>query len=557
VDRRDLGGTPSANDGGKWSQTLRAAVVFVSFGPAEAETVDREKRHATPRRAESSTLRAAIYTRVSTEEQAKEGLSLSRQEEVCRKAAREAGASFVAVFRGEGYTGTNAKRPALQALLSRLPEFDALYCYRVDRLCRPRRDRLMVMDACLEAGVAFHSVTERLDLDTIMGRAMVQVMGVFAQVEVETIRERVRDTLNHRATGLRLPVSRPAYGHVYPGENRPLHVNQAEADYVREVFGRYDAGQGLAEIAGYLNAEGAPRRDGGKSWNHSQVRRVLTNPIYTGKQRWKGTLLEGDHEALVDDDLFCRCGTRVERLKLTRPKGRRHSIAEVFRCGVCGGPAQRTGRGKRERNYHFYRCLDRVFLPEDQRHVPTRATAPKVEAVLRAYVEYLTGGEVWREAVESFAKRWAEEDDRGTLRQWRERVRELDADLAANLQAFRAGAIPLTVLQAENEPLRAAREELERRLRGTPAGPDYGDMLRRLESISPSGLVAALRQQPADAQVDFLRAIFALIELHPAPSRLPIRHSVPDLPPAVLVLPKYYRPPRGPGINVPDLLTSF
>jgi site-specific DNA recombinase len=144
-------------------------------------------------------VRACAYLRCSTSEQAEEGLSLEFQEAAVRKAAKQAGTVSLEVFCDAGYTGMKLKRPALQKLLTRLPEFDLLLVWRVDRLARPLRHRLELLDTCMDAGVAFRSCTENIDLDTIIGKAMVQMMGVFAELEVGQLRERVRAALAHRA----------------------------------------------------------------------------------------------------------------------------------------------------------------------------------------------------------------------------------------------------------------------------------------------------------------------------------------------------------------------
>jgi len=484
---------------------------------------------------------AAVYIRVSTEEQAREGLSLAMQEEACRRAALAAGALRVEVFRDEGFSGMSLDRPALQALLSRLEEFDALYIYRLDRLGRRLRQRLALLDALMEAGVALHSVTEHIDLDTIMGRAMVQIMAVMAEVEVETLRQRIRDALAHRALTLRLGSSRPAYGYDYHADGQPWTINPEEAAVVRQLFSRYASGETIVELARWLNAAGVPLKHQGKQWWPRTVWQILANPVYVGQFRWNGQLVPGRHEPLIEESLWQQVQDRLRLHTQIRPPGRRStSLSPFLRCGLCGAHICRSNSGGKTHEPGRYNCHASLSLPPGQRHESVSATARKVEEAIWRAVEWLTGEEVLTQALSRYGRGRSRHP---RLSVWRARVAEIDREVDYNLRAARAGAVDVEVLARANRPLLEEKQALLDRIAAEQARPQQERALRELGRRRMPEVIAELRQAPGDAQIGFLRRIFARGELYPKQVRLVFLH--PEIPPLICDLPHFYAPSRG------------
>lgn len=120
---------------------------------------------------------AALYLRVSTEEQAREGLSLSVQEERCREAALADGAEQVRVFRDDGYSGTTLDRPALQELLASLEAVDVVYVWKLDRLSRSVRDMANLTAGFAETGVGLKSVFASFARCSPAYNALMPVLG--------------------------------------------------------------------------------------------------------------------------------------------------------------------------------------------------------------------------------------------------------------------------------------------------------------------------------------------------------------------------------------------
>ncbi len=498
-------------------------------------------------------MRAALYLRVSTDEQAREGLSLSMQEEACRRAALAAGDPATETFSDPGLSGTDLNRPALQDLLSRLPEFDSLWVYRMDRLARRLRDRLALLDACMEAGVSVHSLTERIDLDTIMGRAMVQMMGVFAEMEVETLRERVRDALAHRVDVLRLPHGPAPYGYLRLVRGGDYSPHPEEAPWVAEIYRRYAGGESLYEITRALNAAGAPTKRNGGGWVDSTVRGILASPVYAGDRMWHGDTLPGDHPPLVERSTWAQAQERLAANLAVPPASRRASLAPLFRCGYCGGPIVKAGQardddGRGYRDHGGYRCSARYSQPHDQRHTPNVCSAPPTEEAIWRYASWYLGGALEEALALGQARRRQAAAEAG-LPGLRKRLREIEQRQSRLLRGYSLGNMGEEVFEREAAPLALERERLLSALAATDTPPEWKELRKLAALADPARALSRARAQPADRQVAFLRYLFPRIDLYPR--RLVVHHAAED-PPAELALPRRYQPRYGVGIFLRD-----
>ena len=130
-------------------------------------------------------MKTAIYTRVSTEEQAKEGYSLEVQREHLEAFAKQKGYEIFKVYSDEGISGYVLERPALKKLIedAKYKEFDLVLVYKIDRFSRNLKDLLNLADELSCYGIGFKSATEAFDTSTSAGRMMLQQLGSFAEFE--------------------------------------------------------------------------------------------------------------------------------------------------------------------------------------------------------------------------------------------------------------------------------------------------------------------------------------------------------------------------------------
>ncbi len=146
-------------------------------------------------------MRAVGYIRVSTEEQAREGVSLATQETRVRAFCEAKGWELLRVYRDPGASGKSLQRPGIQALLSDLKGngADVIVIVKLDRLTRSVRD-LGSLIHDLFRGVALASVDESLDSSTASGRMVMNLLGTVAEWEREVVGERTKAALDHKAT---------------------------------------------------------------------------------------------------------------------------------------------------------------------------------------------------------------------------------------------------------------------------------------------------------------------------------------------------------------------
>ncbi len=229
----------------------------------------------------------AVYARQSVEKQ--NSLSIDGQIELCRRTA----GSPLAVYEDRGYSGKNTRRPAFQRLLGdvRAGRIEKLFVYRLDRFSRSVADFGRLWETLQANGVEFVSVSENFDTSTPMGRAMLHIIMVFAQLERETTAQRVRDNYYRRAGLGAWPGGPPPYGYAIGritegGRTAPaLKIVPEQAAAVRRAFEEYARpGATLSSVARRMNEASipAPRRG---AWDGSALSRLLHGPVYVMADR--------------------------------------------------------------------------------------------------------------------------------------------------------------------------------------------------------------------------------------------------------------------------------
>jgi DNA invertase Pin-like site-specific DNA recombinase len=205
------------------------------------------------------------YVRVSTEDQAREGVSLDAQEERLRAYCQAKAWTLVAVVRDEGKSAKDTNRPGLQRLLAELPKrrrgWDALVVTKLDRLTRSVRDLGELTAAFRRAKVAFVSLDESVDTGSAAGELFLNVVASISQWERRAIGERTASAMAHlKAKGQR--VSRQAaYGFRLAAGGRVV-VDQGEQAIRRQIVALRAAGTSLRAISRQLAERGILARNG-------------------------------------------------------------------------------------------------------------------------------------------------------------------------------------------------------------------------------------------------------------------------------------------------------
>lgn len=350
--------------------------------------------------------RCAIYTRKSTEDGLEQDFnSLQAQREACEayiKSQRHEGWKLVqTAFDDGGFSGGTMERPALQQLLSAVErhEVDIIVVYKVDRLTRSLADFSKIIERLDQQNVSFVSVTQAFNTTSSMGRLTLNVLLSFAQFEREVTAERIRDKIAaSKKKGMWMGGNLPLG---YDVVDRKLVINKEEAATVRLLFDLYiELGtvrllKAEADRLGIVTKK-IIRKDGsvtgGKPFLRGNLYRLLSNPLYIGLIPHKGETYSGQHEAIIDQEVWDQVqqtmsGNRRERSSPSNMKAPFLLTGLVF--DEEGEPLYQAQASKKGKRYRYYISKQLALDPKSESN-GWRLSARTLEAtVIRPVKELL------------------------------------------------------------------------------------------------------------------------------------------------------------------------
>ena len=247
-------------------------------------------------------MRAAVYSRVSTEDQAKEGFSIAAQLKRLNAYCKARGWSVAGEYIDDGHSGREVKRPAYQRMMGDKDMWDVLVVLKMDRIHRNSRNFAVMMDNLRDWGKEFNSMQESFDTTTAIGRFVMDTIQRIAQLESEQIGERVKMGMTQKAKkGIGYLGFGEPYGYEYL--DKKLLIREDESAVVREIFTTYLVGASIRDIVDGLNYRNIPAKKGG-SWTKEAISNILKNPLYCGYVRWDGIMRKGQHVPVVTVDQF-------------------------------------------------------------------------------------------------------------------------------------------------------------------------------------------------------------------------------------------------------------
>lgn len=256
-----------------------------------------------------------LYIRVSTQEQAREGYSIDEQRERLTKYAEAQMWNVYKVYSDPGFSGGGLDRPGLKELIRDVlaGKLDKIAVYKLDRLSRSQKDTLyLIEDVFIPNGTDFVSMTENFDTGTPLGRAMIGILSVFAQLEREQIKERMSLGREGRAkSGLWHGSDRTPIGYRYVSGK--LQIEPYEAEIVRRIYRDFNAGKTVSAITTALRADGATTSYG--LITKGTVNSVLRSHSFTGVIYHNGTEYEGQHEAIISKEEYEQAQRRLQYQK--------------------------------------------------------------------------------------------------------------------------------------------------------------------------------------------------------------------------------------------------
>lgn len=367
--------------------------------------------------------RAAIYTRISTDEQTG-NYSLPTQEHACRQYCEQRGYDVVGVFVDVFSGALYRERPGLTQLreLVRQGLVDVVVCYAVDRLSRSQTHLFILVEEFSERGCRLEFVTERFE-DTAVGRFVLAARSFAAELEREKIVERtIRGTYARVRSGKPKPAVRPPYGYRWvDAEKSRMEPDPDEAPVVRRIFERLANGATIRSVAQELQARGIPTPLRSKMWSTRTIHAIAHNPVYIGKYYGLRTktvrengrtmikrldptewvLLPDVAPPLVDEETWQRVQERLLRNKEDAARNLKYAPDALLRggfvrCGTCGrSMVVHTARQTMPR----YRCCAEV---DSRCPAPATVAIDRLDRIVRQWVaEVLSRPEVLVRAAEA------------------------------------------------------------------------------------------------------------------------------------------------------------
>ena len=324
------------------------------------------------------TIRCAVYTRKSTNENLELDFNTldAQRESAEAYIASQKHAGWVCLpehYDDGGFSGGDTDRPAFQRLMADVEAeiIDCVLVYKIDRLSRSLMDFARIMEVLERKNVSLVSVTQQFNTTTSMGRLTLNILLSFAQFEREIISERTRDKIAASRRKGKWTGGPPVLGYdrVRDNTGTRLVVNEGEAERVRAIFGKYLEIGSLLDTVRRLDAEGWLNKRyqtvkgqwrGGKDFDKSTLRKMLTNPLYLGRIAYKGQMYEGEHDAIVDEDLFGRVQGMLRRNRGSGGKYQRNKYGALLkglvRCKHCGCAMSHHYATRGQRRYRYYVC---------------------------------------------------------------------------------------------------------------------------------------------------------------------------------------------------------
>lgn len=399
-------------------------------------------------------MKVALYARVSTEQQV-DNYSIPLQKERMKAFCLSKGWNDIQEYVDGGYSGSNLNRPALQQLEKDIKskKVNVVIVYKLDRLSRSQKDTLyLIEEMFLPNDVEFISISETIDTSSPFGRAMIGVMSVFAQLERETITERLRSGRLKMVKDKGLwaggaDASPYGYTRLERGE---LVVNEFEKKHIIRIFEEYVILKSYIKVQRKLQKEGFPEL------RPQRITALLKNRLYIGEVSFAGEWFKGAHEPIISTELFNEAQKINEHFKgYNFGKIKNNVFRQKVVCGCCGEPYLSYSKTEKladgSKSTYYYMVCRRRKMPRyyDSKCMNRNLKRADLEnEVFRRIKGLETSNEI------DFNKKRHSPPDNT------KKIKEIDDKIAKLLDMYLECAIPKQTLDARLEKLNVEKEKL-------------------------------------------------------------------------------------------------
>ncbi len=249
------------------------------------------------------TPKAAIYVRVSTQEQAQQGFSLNAQQEALENYAKALGYEISKIYRDEGKSAKDIKhRPEMVRLLedAEKKKFSAIFIYKLDRFSRSLKDLILTIDKLKEIGIDFISLQDKIETTSASGKLMFHIISAFAEFERNIIGDRTKFGMERKAKEGGFITKAPKG---YKLVNKKLIIDEEESKKVKESFEEFlNSEISLTQLAKNYNMTTAG------------IKKLLKNTTYLGKVKFAGIESPGEHKPIIPQDLFDKVQEKLSKI---------------------------------------------------------------------------------------------------------------------------------------------------------------------------------------------------------------------------------------------------
>ena len=347
----------------------------------------------------------ALYVRVSTDQQAERGESIETQKSRLLQYAKEKGLN-PRVYDDAGYSARDTNRPAYRKLIVDIKagKVESVTVTKLDRISRNVRDVVNLVDDIFDQyNISFRALDQQFDTSTPMGRVTINMLATLGQWERETISERVRIDMHHRAgkgkwNGGPVPFGYTTYAfearrfqekgltkeeafqkaRAVCSVEKMLYPHPEQALLVKRIFEMYVECKSQRSVTHWLNTK-AHKTARGATWASSTVSRILRNPVYIGKmvygkrvslkaskkikkrreEEW--VKANGIHAPIIDEAMFKKT-QEVLKSQATEPVRVKseYLLSGLLRCGKCSGRMHGYLNERDGHTWSYYRCTNHV-----------------------------------------------------------------------------------------------------------------------------------------------------------------------------------------------------
>lgn len=401
-------------------------------------------------------MRTAIYARVSTDEQALYGDSLRMQLDTLTEFAKKNDYDIVDTYIDDGYTATNLKRPNLQRLLDdvRRGLIDIILFVKIDRWSRGVRNYYKLQDILDENKVHWKAVLEDYDTTTTAGRLQINIMLTIAENESSVTSDRIKAVFKNKLEQGEVISGNTSLG--YKVKNKKLVIDETEREIVREIFDQYEKIMSISKLALYF-------RDRYEGLTYRRLKKMLTNPIYTGTHISDYGIFSNYCEPIIEQGQFDRVQRLIEfnaKVFKAKEKKTEYIFSKILNCGLCNTRMSGNTRKGGKRNLpgytqNVYRCQRRYRSHTCENNY--NITEKTLEKYLLENAKALLEGHVLEIEVERAKKKKKPEIDISKINNKLEKLRDLYLDDMINKAQYkeefeRLNAILNQSTETEDEP---------------------------------------------------------------------------------------------------------